>query len=340
MKLSLTHVLSFVLFFLISGAVAGQACACEITQERGLTVFSEGCNYPAEICAIKIGDNVPQVDLERFADLRGVHVKLGRDASASFLGSALSNRWTKFNAKDGASVVLKDVVGGVDRTLQDKSTITVNTFGAYNKELQQCSGDCSLLQPSVLAESSAVGVSSFAAAPVTLLSWEATAAPEGVRLKWESAEEVDNDYFTVLHSKNGIDFEEIARVTGSGFSNRIIPYQIVDAAATPGINYYRLEQVDYDGTRSILGLRQATVVHALATTVAGISPNPAAPGSSVRVSIDDPAGTPVRIADFAGRPVAETRLDARGSFELPGDLAPGLYVFIVREQALRVVVRP
>ena len=337
MKTSLIQTLAFFVLLLVSGTLTGQACACEITQENGVTVYSKGCSYPAEICAIRVGDDVPQVELERFTDLRGIHIKMGRNASASFLGSALSNRWTKFNAKDGASVVIKDVVTGANRYL---STDKSSSIKAYNKELQQCSGDCSLLQPTVLAETSAVGVSSFAAAPVTLLSWEATAAPEGVKLKWESAEEVDNDYFTVLHSKNGLDFEEIARVTGSGFSNQIKHYQIVDAAATPGINYYRLEQVDYDGTRSILGLRQVTVVQSLATTVAGISPNPAAPGSSVRVSIDNPAGTPVRIADLAGRPVTETRLDARGSFQLSGDLAPGMYVLIVREQALRVVVRP
>ncbi|MEM9549026.1 MAG: T9SS type A sorting domain-containing protein [Bacteroidota bacterium] len=83
--------------------------------------------------------------------------------------------------------------------------------------------------------------------PVKLTFFGVDRQSDGNYLKWTTETEVNNDYFEILRSKNGVDFETIGRVVGNGTSNRAIDYAFVDEKPTAGLNYYRLKQVDYDG---------------------------------------------------------------------------------------------
>ena len=67
---------------------------------------------------------------------------------------------------------------------------------------------------------------------------------------WQTANEYNNDYFEVEKSTNLINIETIAKVQGAGFSNTIIDYLVTDKNPYSGVSYYRLKQVDFDGTRS------------------------------------------------------------------------------------------
>ena len=335
MNTSFTQLLAFFVLFLFSGTAYAQDCNCTVTRVDNRTEFSPGCEDAANICSLDIGDNVNQVDLKQFTDLRGIHVKIGRNVSPSFLASALSDEHTKFIAHDGVNMVIEDPVFGEMRFLESGAGNNPNSIKVYNKQLKECTGSCTLLQPTI--NTVALG-SASASLPVTLLSWEATALRGGVELTWATESETDNDYFTVARSSNGKDFTEIGRITGEGTSERVSDYRMLDADAARGVQYYRLEQVDFDGQRTVLGIRQVEVGTAAGVTT--LSPNPAAPGATVRVNLSDAAGTPVRIVDLAGRPAAETVLNAGGTFQLPVDLQAGLYIVIVREQALRLIVRP
>jgi len=84
--------------------------------------------------------------------------------------------------------------------------------------------------------------------PVTLISFDAVLIDDYVELNWATASEINNDYFIVQRSINDIDFEDIDRIAGNGNSNIIIEYQSYDMNLLEGILYYRLKQVDYDGT--------------------------------------------------------------------------------------------
>ncbi len=68
-----------------------------------------------------------------------------------------------------------------------------------------------------------------------------------VKLEWQTASEINNDFFTVERSLNGIDWEIIAKVNGAGNSNIMLTYSIVDQTPYFGISYYRLKQTDFDG---------------------------------------------------------------------------------------------
>jgi hypothetical protein len=67
-------------------------------------------------------------------------------------------------------------------------------------------------------------------------------------LFWSTAIEKNNDYMAVERSVDGDNFSEIGRVKGAGSSLERIDYSFVDRFPYQGTNYYRLRQVDYDGT--------------------------------------------------------------------------------------------
>jgi len=83
--------------------------------------------------------------------------------------------------------------------------------------------------------------------PIELVSFTAEAGNAGVVLGWETATEINNDFFTIERSYNGLDFEAIGTVTGGGNTGDTETYTFTDVKALPGTIYYRLKQTDFDG---------------------------------------------------------------------------------------------
>jgi hypothetical protein len=69
-------------------------------------------------------------------------------------------------------------------------------------------------------------------------------------LVWETSNEIDNDYFRIDASKNGLDFETIDRVQGQGNSSSSKAYLYLVEDFNSEYNYFRLTQVDFNGTSS------------------------------------------------------------------------------------------
>ena len=87
--------------------------------------------------------------------------------------------------------------------------------------------------------------------PIELLSFTATCNGKYAELAWSTASEHNNDYFVLERSDDAMNFTEIARVAGAGNSIEKLDYSYNDYGVHGGDNYYRLVQVDYDGTRSV-----------------------------------------------------------------------------------------
>lgn len=90
--------------------------------------------------------------------------------------------------------------------------------------------------------------------PVTLLTFEAAPQGEKIKLTWTTATEQNNDYFTVERSNDGLNFEEIAKIPGTGNSSVQQHYTMFDQYPNQGIIYYRLKQTDFDGRFEYLQL--------------------------------------------------------------------------------------
>jgi hypothetical protein len=84
--------------------------------------------------------------------------------------------------------------------------------------------------------------------PVVLNFMAAEAVGKTARIYWQTSAESGSDYFTVEHSTDGRTFTKIGTLAAAGFSQDIRDYELYDLQPASGLNYYRLLQVDYDGT--------------------------------------------------------------------------------------------
>ncbi|MBR5643881.1 MAG: T9SS type A sorting domain-containing protein [Salinivirgaceae bacterium] len=85
--------------------------------------------------------------------------------------------------------------------------------------------------------------------PVTFAAFTGRQAGNSIVLEWTTLSEKDNDYFEIERSIDGVNFVTIGYVDGAGNSNSLLNYQFADNAPEQGQLYYRLSQVDFDGTR-------------------------------------------------------------------------------------------
>jgi hypothetical protein len=88
--------------------------------------------------------------------------------------------------------------------------------------------------------------------PVTLLDFTAVKVNESVLLEWQTESEYSSDYFEVERSLNGTDWNRLFTVKAAGESSESLIYQKMDENPIDGISYYRLNQYDFDGTKTLL----------------------------------------------------------------------------------------
>jgi hypothetical protein len=83
--------------------------------------------------------------------------------------------------------------------------------------------------------------------PIELISFTGTQQKDGNLLKWTTATETNNNYFTIEKSNNGLDFEMVDKIKGAGNSTTIKSYSLIDRNPY-SMTYYILSQTDYNGT--------------------------------------------------------------------------------------------
>lgn len=110
--------------------------------------------------------------------------------------------------------------------------------------------------------------------PVELIDFNAIKENESVRLNWSTASEENNDYFEIEHSVNAVDFTTIGNINGAGNSSRISNYTFLDEHPVSGYNYYRLKQVDVDGSFQYSKIKSVYFEENQTKTTINIYPNP------------------------------------------------------------------
>lgn len=83
--------------------------------------------------------------------------------------------------------------------------------------------------------------------PIELISFDAEICDRSVCLEWRTESEINNDYFTIERSNDGINWEVVQVVDGQGNSNSSIKYETVDNKPYSGLSYYKLKQTDFNG---------------------------------------------------------------------------------------------
>jgi hypothetical protein len=87
--------------------------------------------------------------------------------------------------------------------------------------------------------------------PIELISFEGVLEENIVKLNWKTASETNNSHFELEKSNDGFEFKKIAALPSKGLngsSNSLLTYTAIDADLTEKLYYYRLKQVDLDGS--------------------------------------------------------------------------------------------
>jgi hypothetical protein len=168
--------------------------------------------------------------------------------------------------------------------------------------------------------------------PVQLVQFAAApAGPAAVRLAWATASEQNSRAFEVERSTDGRAFIRIGTVAAAGSTTTRRAYTYHDATAPAGPSYYRLRQLDLDGTSAYSPVRAVT----LGGASLALYPNPAAGGAATLTGTAPGQG--VRVFDALGRLATTATADATGTAALSG-LAPGLYLVRVGAATVRLAV--
>jgi hypothetical protein len=159
--------------------------------------------------------------------------------------------------------------------------------------------------------------------PVELTAFTAAARPTSVQLRWTTAQEKNNAYFAVERSADGQRFGEVARLTGQGTSTTARSYDWTDASLpAAGTLYYRLRQVDHDGTATYSAVR--TVSPPLGAEAFRVLPTRVADG---QLHYTAAAGGQLECCSLAGQRVLPPVALTAGTGQLDvSRLRPGTYL--------------
>jgi len=88
--------------------------------------------------------------------------------------------------------------------------------------------------------------------PINLVWFESHCKDEVTNLEWQTSSEQYNKEFIIEESVNGLDWIEIGKLEGQEFSNAPIDYFYEVASPRNSLVYYRLSQIDFDGSVNII----------------------------------------------------------------------------------------
>lgn len=167
--------------------------------------------------------------------------------------------------------------------------------------------------------------------PIELTEFSGKTIKDKVQLNWTTLSETDNDFFEIERSRDGSEFEKIGIREGKGNVQTQHHYDLIDERPFIGKNYYRLKQIDIDGSFSYSHIIVVTVKPNRVDPV-NIYPNPVI-DNVFFTQISSEIKTPftIELFDLNGKLVLQksSEVDANESlvFEVStSGLANGIYI--------------
>jgi hypothetical protein len=203
--------------------------------------------------------------------------------------------------------VWSDIGGLGTATANSVGSITSNNFTSFSRfSLSNKSGGTNPL-------------------PVELTDFTAACKNQQVKLNWTTQSELNNDYFGVERSADGLLFHEIGRVAGHGNSNVVNHYQYFDEQALASTSYYRLNQVDFNGDSKIYPVKVTSCDDEQHEII--IYPNPNSGDFEISGLSE---GNCIDVFDVLGKKVISTlSKSAKEKLQLTG-IKPGVYFVVIK----------
>jgi hypothetical protein len=144
--------------------------------------------------------------------------------------------------------------------------------------------------------------------PVELISFSGTRSQNGVELRWQTATEVNNQGFDIERSPDAVVWSKIAFVEGHNTTNSPKFYNYTDPNRGHEKLFYRLKQVDNNGTFEYSNGIEISEVQPENFLLSQNFPNPFNPTTTIEFSIPQQGNVTLKVYDMTGSEVA-TLLD-------------------------------
>lgn len=172
--------------------------------------------------------------------------------------------------------------------------------------------------------------------PVTWTSFYLVPQDNSCKLVWSTANETNNQYFSIERSSDGIHFETIGTTIGGGNRDYASNYYFIDEAPLEGTSYYRITQHDFDGTFSSTQIKP---YHSNGLSQISTFPNPYQHTTTLLVSGSDETPYSYAIYSVSGQLVEA----GTGNYNVPlligGEIAKGMYMLTVSNTVEKITTK-
>jgi hypothetical protein len=166
--------------------------------------------------------------------------------------------------------------------------------------------------------------------PISWLWFKATPDfPNRVKLDWATATEFNSQRFVVERSIDGQHFDSLSEVTAVGFAQNPTYYRYFDSMPIHGTAYYRIKEMDIDGSYSYSNVEVITYKKPAASFT--FFPNPTKGGRSL--SIDHSYETLIiSIVDAQGRIIFNQKVGPGNQNLATENLSAGSYFIVIDDE--------
>ena len=169
--------------------------------------------------------------------------------------------------------------------------------------------------------------------PIELSLFQAKPFKNEVRLDWATSTEINNDYFNIERSEDGISFIQLTKIAGAGTSSEYKKYSYIDIDPVQGRSYYRLKQTDYDGKFTYSDIKSVVFGKQGNTNlqIENISPNPFEHSFRADYNLPEAGEVKASLINSAGK-IVRSKIEkadkGKNQFEFQevADLPSGTYI--------------
>ncbi|MEO0341110.1 MAG: T9SS type A sorting domain-containing protein [Bacteroidota bacterium] len=183
-----------------------------------------------------------------------------------------------------------------------------------------------------------IGSGNFVAVPVELLFFRATATNNRTLLEWTTTSELNNAGFQIERSDAAEGWSAIGFVNGMGTTVQRQDYSFWDESPASGLNYYRLKQIDLDGSFTYSPI-EVVEFSSSQLSLSYVYPNPSDGIAYMDLSLPGQDQIYIDIFDASGKIVQkEKQVLSAGINSIilrPSNLSPGIYYIKISIQDLQ-----
>ncbi len=169
------------------------------------------------------------------------------------------------------------------------------------------------------------------------LSFEASTLKNTVNLSWETGYEINTDSFIVERSIDIINWQKITAFDGAGTSSYVQQYTYIDKNPLNGISYYRIRQIDFNGTETYSKIEAIEVKNKVSNIL--LFPQPSS--SYVEVILKEYYGEPIlfTIHSSTGNPVKKIASNSSSTYIDLTTLNKGAYFIKIETNQITEMIK-